>query len=1114
MIFKNKVSTVIVLGSSALKIGEAGEFDYAGSQAIKALKEEGLSTILINPNIATIQTSAELADAVYFLPVQPHFVQGVIEKHRPDGILLGFGGQTALNCGLELARQGILQDHGVAVVGTPISAIEITEDREKFAEVLRQIGVPTPRSAAAGTVDQAAHAARRLGYPLMVRAGFSLGGLGSGICADERILRELAGKALKHTPQVLVEECLQGWKEVEYEVVRDRHDNAVTVCNMENLDPLGIHTGESIVVAPSQTLTNEEYHRLREIALLVVRHLGIVGECNIQFALDPESDRYRVIEVNARLSRSSALASKATGYPLALIAAKLGLGHSLLELRNQITQTTTACFEPALDYVVVKVPRWDMTKFHRASRGIGSSMKSVGEVMAIGRKFEESLQKALRMLEIGAAGLTGNDHLRFTDLDAELQHPTDQRVFAVAAALMAGYSIDRIHELTHIDRWFLHKMQNICQTTEHLRSHGSLAPEAADCPLPLLRQAKCLGFSDAQIAKFVRAEEDQVRALRQRYGLRPVVKQIDTLAAEYPAQTNFLYLTYNGDRDDIQPCGEKSILVLGSGVYRIGSSVEFDWCCVNTVMTLKQLGYRTLLVNSNPETVSTDYDQCDRLYFEELTLETIREIYAKERPHGLILSMGGQTPNTLALRLHQAGLHILGTPPAQIDAAEDRKKFSALCDRAGIRQPIWQEFRSVDEAQHFAQRVGYPVLVRPSYVLSGQAMGVAANDQELQRFLTAAATVSDEHPVVLTKFIENAKEFELDAVAKNGEILAHAISEHVENAGVHSGDATLVLPPQRAWLETIRRIRHAARKIAAALTVTGPFNVQFIARENDVQVIECNLRASRSFPFVSKVYGVNFIDLATRAMLGARANRPRRSFMELEHVGVKAPQFSFTRLCGADPVLGVEMHSTGEVGCLGDDFEEALLKAMLSVGYRWPVRSVLLSTGPLESKAEFIPQGRMLAAAGIKMYATRGTADFLRQDGIEAEILHWPLDRNGPTVMDTIADGKLDLVINIPKNDLRDELTNDYLVRRQAVDYNVPLITDLHLAKRFVEALVRKNLSDLTIKSFAEYFPNFPRSPGLKGRTVRASKTLAEGRRIECDNKLAPVCGTVCDGQR
>jgi len=1058
------VKKVVVLGSSALKIGEAGEFDYSGSQAIKALKEENIFTILVNPNIATIQTSEHLADKVYFLPVNPCFVEKVIEKERPDAILLGFGGQTALNCGLELAEHGVFEKYGVTVLGTPVSTIVETEDRQRFAGKLAEIGVKVPRSEAVTTAADAVRAARKLGFPVMVRISFALGGLGSGVCKDTQQLEELANKALSYSKLILIEEYLEGWKEIEYEVVRDALDNCVTVCNMENVDPMGIHTGESIVVAPSQTLSNTEYHKLRSLAIRVIRHLGVVGECNIQYALDPRSDDYRVIEVNARLSRSSALASKATGYPLAFVAAKVALGHSLVDLKNAVTRTTMACFEPALDYVVVKVPRWDLKKFRKVCNRIGSCMKSVGEVMAIGRSFEEALQKALRMLDIGVVGLVANAGLEAVDLEEKLRNPTDERILHLPLAMQAGYSVERIHELTYIDRWFLYKIAHVVELADRLAVYAD-----GVCPKGVLADAKKAGFSDHQIARILKREEVEVRGMRRNYGLAPHPKQIDTLAAEYPAETNFLYLTYNGATADVPPSGRKAVIVLGSGVYRIGSSVEFDWCCVNAVMTLRALGYQTILINYNPETVSTDYDECDRLYFEELTFETISEIYEREQPLGILVSMGGQTPNNLALRLHRAGFRILGTSPEQIDEAEDRHKFSSLLDRLGIDQPDWRELSSSEEAKAFAHQVRYPVLVRPSYVLSGSAMAVASTDEELVRFLGKAADVSREHPVVISKFIENAKEVELDGVARQGEVVAYAICEHVENAGVHSGDATLVTPPQRTYLETIRRIRRIARQIAAALRITGPFNIQFIAQGTAVKVIECNLRASRSFPFVSKVYRQNLVDLATRVVMDAPIDRPLTSFTDLDYVGVKAPQFSFTRLEGADPTLGVEMSSTGEVGCLGDDFEEAFLKAMLSVGMRMPIRSVLLSTGPLENKAQFVASARSLQDLGVRLYATRGTAEFMGQYGIATETLHWPLEKASPNVLDYLGNGKLDLVINIPKSYQEEELTNDYIIRRKAVDFAIPLITELRLAERLVDALVAKDVAALPVKSWDEY---------------------------------------------
>ncbi len=1059
---------VLILGSGALKIGEAGEFDYSGSQAIKALKEERIATVLVNPNIATIQTSDYLADQVYLLPVTPQFVERVIERERPDGIMLSFGGQTALNCGLALEASGVLRRWGVKVLGTPIQTIRETEDRSLFARKLMEIDVKVPRSAAATSIDAAARVAEEIGFPVMLRAAYALGGLGSGVCASPAEVRDRAAKALAHSDQVLIEEFLGGWKEVEYEVVRDRFDNCITVCNMENLEPMGIHTGESIVVAPSQTLTNAEYHGLRQIAILVVRSLGIVGECNIQFALDPRSGDYRVIEVNARLSRSSALASKATGYPLALIAAKLALGFSLPELRNSITGATTACFEPALDYIVVKMPRWDLQKFRHVSRQIGSGMKSVGEVMAIGRSFEEALQKAVRMLEIGAVGLVGNGHLRLGDLEQELREPTPDRIFAIAEALARGVAIQRIHELSRIDTWFLQKIDRIVRTGTRLRQ------ESARNPLPraLLAEAKRSGFADRQIAELTGAVEANVRRQREAYGIHPRVKQIDTLAAEYPAKTNYLYLTYNADEDDVAARDSNTVVVLGSGAYCIGSSVEFDWCSVNTVLTLRKLGYRAVMINCNPETVSTDYNECDALYFEELSLESVLAICRRENPVGVIVSVGGQIPNRLAIPLDEAGVKVLGTSPLSIDTAEDRHKFSELLDDLSIAQPEWKEVVTSDAAMRFADKVGYPVLVRPSYVLSGAAMGVAANERELVTFLRKAAEVSPKHPVVMSKFVENAKELDMDAVACRGRVLVSAIAEHVENAGVHSGDATLVLPPQRTYLETMRRIKKVTDQIAGALELHGPFNIQFIAKGNDVKVIECNVRASRSMPFVSKVLKVNFIEWATEVMMGRRdasSGARNGSMLDLEYVGVKAPQFSFTRLDGADPTLGVEMTSTGEVACLGDDFEEAFLKALLAVGYRLPVRNVLLSTGPVQAKAAFLDGSRLLQDLGVTLYATRGTAEFLRANGIDSTVLHWPLENQRPNVMDYLEQKRIDLVINIPKSSHEDELTNDYLIRRRAVDFGVPLITDLHLAQRFVEALARKTVDDLLVKSWAEY---------------------------------------------
>jgi len=1059
-----KPSKVLILGSGALKIGEAGEFDYSGSQAIKAMKEENIQTVLVNPNIATIQTSDYLADQIYFLPVTADFVERVIEKERPDGVLLGFGGQTALQCGLALHENKVFEHYGTRVLGTPIEAIRETEDRDLFVKKLNQIGVKTPRSDVATNVERAVQVAAEIDYPVMLRAAYALGGLGSGVCHNEAQVIERASRALAHSPQVLIEEYLDGWKEIEYEVVRDRYDNCITVCNMENFDPMGIHTGESIVVAPSQTLTNNEYHFLRKIAIQVIQHIGVVGECNIQYALDPNSLDYRVIEVNARLSRSSALASKATGYPLAFVAAKLGLGYGLTELRNAITGATTACFEPALDYVVVKIPRWDLQKFRKVSKLIGSGMKSVGEVMAIGRKFEEAFQKALRMLGIGVCGLVGDGRPGFDDLEKELRQPTHERIFAIADAFKRGYPVERIFQLTSIDKWFLFKLQKIVATAENLKQHS-----LQELPPSLLKDAKKEGFGDRQIAKIIGSDRNSVCRLRQKYAINPVVKQIDTLAAEYPAQTNYLYLTYNGDEDDIEFDTGNQVMVLGSGAYSIGSSVEFDWCCMNTVITLRKLGYKTIVVNYNPETVSTDFNESDKLYFEELSFETVLEIYTKEKPLGVVVSMGGQIPNNLAMDLYNAGVNVLGTSPERIDNAEDRKKFSSLLDTIGVRQPEWRELASIEEARNFAHRVGYPVLIRPSYVLSGAAMGVASNDAELDKLVKGAAVVSREYPVVVSKFVERAKEVDFDAVAKNGELVAWAISEHVENAGVHSGDATLVLPPQRTYLETMRRIKKTSARIASFLQLNGPFNIQFIAKGNEVSVIECNVRASRSFPFVSKILKANFIDIATRVIMGRDVPKFNGSIFDLEYVGVKAPQFSFMRLDDADFMLGVEMASTGEVASIGDDFDEAFLKAILSVGFSLPVKNVLLSTGPVRAKAAFLESAGILEQMGMTLYATRGTAEFFAKHGIETTVLNWPLEDAAPSAMEYLRESKIDLVINVPKNYQEEELTNDYMIRRQAVNFGIPLITNIQLAQRFVEAISKKDLSELKIKSWNEY---------------------------------------------
>lgn len=1061
---KNKVKKVLIIGSSALKIGEAGEFDYSGSQAIKALKEEGLYTILINPNIATIQTSDYLAEKVYLLPINTNYVEKVIAKEKPDGIILGFGGQTALNCGLALHREGILKKYNVPVLGTQISAIENTEDRQLFCNKLSEIDVKYPQSNAVTSVDEAIEFAHKIGYPIIIRIAYALGGLGSGICRNKNEVKKLATKALSYSSQILVEEYLEGWKEIEYEVVRDRYDNCITVCNMENLDPMGIHTGESIVVAPSQTLTNNEYHMLREVAIKTIRHLGIVGECNIQYALDPHSQDYRVIEVNARLSRSSALASKATGYPLAFVAAKLALGYGLHELPNSITKTTKAFFEPAMDYIVIKVPRWDLKKFRLAKRQLGSSMKSVGEVMAIGRKFEEVIQKAMRMLDIGVEGLTASRvKVEFDELEEALRNPTEERIFAVVQALKQGYSVDWVHSLTHINKWFLYKIQNI------VNIENEIADSKKKISRELLLTAKQHGFSDRQIANVIGKDAHDVYLLREKHNIHPFIQHIDTLAAEYPAKTNYVYLTYNCSANDFDFNLKKSIIILGSGPYRIGSSVEFDWCCVITGKTLREMGYKTVMINCNPETVSTDYDQFDTLFFEELTTETIWEIYNALNPRGVIVSMGGQTPNNLALKLHNIGIKILGTSPDSIDKAENRSTFSAMLDNMGIEQPEWSKLSKIEDALQFANKVGYPVLVRPSYVLSGAAMAIATDDIELTRFLQKAVDVSPEHPVVISKFMVNAKELEFDAVAQNGEIVCSAISEHVENAGVHSGDATLVLPAQRTYLETMRQIKQISADIAKSLKINGPFNIQYIAKDNRVKVIECNLRASRSFPFVSKTLKKNFIEIAANVIVGKKVETWEYYTFSYDYVGVKAPEFSFTRLEGADPTTGVEMASTGEVACLGQDFDEAFLKALTSVGYRFPIRAILISSGTIESKSELLEPARHLVKLGIKFYATPGTAKFMKANKIEVEEVEWPSSGKKPNAVDLIKSSRIDLVINIPKNFQQDELTNDYLVRRTAVDYKVPLITNRQLAMRLAEAIMNKDPLNLEVKSWDEY---------------------------------------------
>ncbi|MBN2802246.1 MAG: carbamoyl-phosphate synthase (glutamine-hydrolyzing) large subunit [Deltaproteobacteria bacterium] len=1057
------VKNVLVLGSGALKIGEAGEFDYSGSQAIKALKEEGIRTVLVNPNIATIQTSEELPDEVYFVPVRPEFVEQVIEKERPDGILLGFGGQTALNCGIALYQSGVLEKYGVKVLGTSVETIINTEDREEFVARLDEIGVDTPRSIPTSNIDEAIKAAEKIGYPVMGRVAYALGGLGSGKCYNLEELKDLAGKAFAHTKQLLIEEYLEGWKEIEYEIVRDRYDNCITVCNMENLNPMGVHTGESIVVAPSQTLTNDEYHYLREIALKTVRHLGVVGECNIQYALSPNSREYRVIEINARLSRSSALASKATGYPLAFVAAKLVIGQSLIDVKNSVTRATCACFEPALDYVVVKVPRWDLKKFQGVSQKIGSAMKSVGEVMSIGRKFEEALQKALRMLEIGAKGAVCSD-MEIEDLDAELREPSDKHIFGLVEALEKGMSVDEIHEITKVDNWFLDKLKVIVNINEKIKEQGKNIIKNKE----LIIEAKQHGFSDEQISISSKLSTKEITDARYGFNIHPFVKQIDTLAAEYPAATNYLYLTYNASSHDVE-FDTGGVAIVGPGAYRIGSSVEFDWCCVNTAKTLRKYNYKTIMINHNPETVSTDYDECDRLYFEELSFETIQEIYNYETPMGLVLSVGGQIPNNLAIPCHNAGMRVLGTSPLNVDRAENRNTFSSMLETLGIHQPEWMELTTLDEVYTFADRVGYPVLIRPSYVLSGAAMAVAVDKSQLEAFLGEAVDISSEHPVVVSKFIENAKEIDVDAVAANGELVSYAVSEHVENGGVHSGDATLVLPPQRTYLETLRRIRKISMTVAKELEINGPFNIQFLAKNNDVMVIEVNLRASRSFPFVSKVLKRNFIDIATRVMMGRTVEKQSTFSMDLDYVGVKAPQFSFTRLKGADPTLGVEMASTGEVACLGWDFDEAFIKALVSVGYNFPIKKVLLSSGPEKSKIALLEGVKIMIKMGIEFYTTGGTHDFLEKHGIKTEKLSWPLDEAPHSAIDVIKSGQLDLVINIPKTYQKEELTNDYLIRRSAVDFGVPLLTNTQLAQRLAVAMNNIPIDKLKVRRWSDY---------------------------------------------
>ena len=1074
-----KIKKVLLLGSGALKIGEAGEFDYSGSQALKALKEEGITTVLINPNIATVQTSEGVADKIYFLPVTPYFVERVIQKEQPDGILLAFGGQTALNCGVQLYQAGTLEKYNVKVLGTPVQAIMDTEDRELFVKKLDEIDVKTIKSEAVNSIEDAVQAAAELGYPIIIRAAYALGGLGSGFCDNEEELRLKAEKALSFSPQILVEKSLKGWKEIEYEVVRDRYDNCITVCNMENFDPLGIHTGESIVVAPSQTLTNSEYHKLRELAIRIIRHIGIVGECNVQYAFDPKSEDYRVIEVNARLSRSSALASKATGYPLAFVAAKLGLGYGLFDLKNSVTKETSAFFEPALDYIVCKIPRWDLGKFQGVDRELGSSMKSVGEVMAIGRTFEEAIQKGLRMIGQGMHGFVENKELVIPNIDKSLHEPTDKRIFVISKAMRAGYTVDQIHELTKIDCWFLQKLMNIVRTAHDLEELDESITRAENPQeyYDLMRRAKIQGFSDFQIARAIWKEKMEdchmqwVRQFRKSLGIVPVVKQIDTLAAEYPAQTNYLYLTYSGIANDVKYLGDhKSIVVLGSGAYRIGSSVEFDWCGVQALNTIRKEGYRSVMINYNPETVSTDYDMCDRLYFDELTFERVMDILELENPHGVILSTGGQIPNNLATRLDEQHVSILGTTADSIDHAEDRHKFSSMLDSLGIDQPRWRELTSLADIYDFVKEVGYPVLVRPSYVLSGAAMNVCSNNAELEQFLQLAANVSKKHPVVVSEFIQHAKEIEMDAVARYGEIIIYAISEHFEFAGVHSGDATIQFPPQKLYVETVRRIKKVAGQIAQALNISGPFNIQFLAKNNDIKVIECNLRASRSFPFVSKVLKINFIELATKVMMGLPVEKPGKNEFDLDYVGIKASQFSFSRLQKADPVLGVDMASTGEVGCLGLDTSEAILKAMLSVGYQIPKKNILLSTASAKQKADMLEAAQLLHKKGYNLFATGGTHQFLTDNGIPAVKVYWPSESDHePQALEMLHNKQIDLVVNIPKNLTQKELDNGYKIRRAAIDFNIPLITNARLASAFIEAFCSLNIDDIQIKSWDEY---------------------------------------------
>ena len=1066
------IKKILILGSGALKIGQAGEFDYSGSQALKALKEEGIETVLINPNIATIQTSENIADKVYFLPVTPYFVERVIQKEKPDGILLSFGGQTALNCGVEMYRNNIFEKYGVEVLGTPVQSIINTEDRQIFADILRSINIKTPISIAVNSLEDAISAAKEVGFPIIIRAAYTLGGQGSGFCNNIEELVDLATNAFSYSDQILVEESLKGWKEIEYEVVRDKYDNCITVCNMENFDPLGIHTGESIVVAPSQTLTNSEYHKLRKIAIEIIRNIGVVGECNVQYALDPNSEDYRVIEVNARLSRSSALASKATGYPLAFVAAKLALGYGLHELKNSITKTTTAFFEPALDYVVVKIPRWDLSKFIGTPKEIGSSMKSVGEIMSIGKTFEEAIQKGLRMISQGMHGFVGNSDMEFEDIDDALSNPTDTRIFSITSAFDNGYDVDRIHHLTKIDKWFLYKLKSIYDTHLELKNYNKVE----DCPDELIKVSKMKGFSDFQLARFINKDNQglhdqmlKIREYRKSIGIVPFIKQIDTLSAEYPASTNYLYVTYNASESDIEPDNQKSVIVLGSGTYRIGSSVEFDWCSVNAVNTIRNQNLKSIMINHNPETVSTDYDICDKLYFDELSFERVTDIIEAESPMGVIVSMGGQTPNNLSLKLHKFGVNILGTSPIDIDRAEDRNKFSSLLDDLDIDQPKWKEVTTIEDVNEFINDVGYPVLLRPSYVLSGAAMNIVSNEAELDHFLKLAIKVSKDHPIVISEFIQSAKEIEIDAVADKGDIISYAISEHVEFAGVHSGDATIVFPAQKIYIETTRRVKKIARDIAKKLNISGPFNMQLLAKDNDIKVIECNLRASRSFPFVSKVSKINFIELATKIILNVEYEKPGKNSFDIDYVGVKASQFSFSRLQNVDPVLGVEMVSTGEVGCIDENYYDALLKSMLSVGYKIPKKNILLSTGNFKNKVDLLESIRLLYNNGYNLYATPGTAKYLLQHDIECTTLDWPDSDNHPTTVDYIKDRKIDMVINIPKNLSKNELNNDFEIRRCAIDFNIPLITDTQLANDFIKSFCGRDMDDIKIKSWDEY---------------------------------------------